>query len=145
MAASNIVLNDAQATPVAHTFVPIGPDKDGVFWYEDQSATNAIGYWKVSVELKRPPVAVAGQSSANRTFRVRIGLHEPIQEVVSNSTVSGIAPSPTVAYTLRSFAEYVLPERASLLDRKNLKKMLGTLVSTETQVTAAIETLLMPF
>jgi hypothetical protein len=31
--ASNIVKDDAQATPVTHTFVPLGPDKDGVFWF----------------------------------------------------------------------------------------------------------------
>nr|QDH86743.1 MAG: hypothetical protein H4Bulk46826_000002 [Leviviridae sp.] len=144
MAAANIVLADAQATPVNHTFVPLGPDRDGVFWFEDQSATSAIGYWRVSAQLKRPPVAKAGQNSSQRTFRAVIGLHEPIMETVSNNTVSGIAPAPTIAYTSRGFVELVIPERASLQDRKSLRKMVANLLA-EAQMTALCETLVTPY
>lgn len=121
--ATNIVLADAQAAPVNHTFVPVGRDNNGVFWFEDQSQANAIGYWRVSVEIRRPQAAAAGASSEGRTVRAIFGLHEPILETVSNSTVSGIAPAPTVAYVPRVFTEYVMPERSALLDRKNLRKM----------------------
>lgn len=144
MAASNIVLADAQATPVNHTFVPLGPDKDGVFWFEDQSATNAIGFWKISFQLKRPAAAQAGQSSDRRTYRAVIGMHEPILETVSNNTVSGIAPAPTVSYVLRSFAEFVLPERASAENRETLRKMVYNLLA-ETQAVALVEDLVMPY
>ena len=112
--ASNIVLADAAGTPVNHTFVPIGRDKAGVFWFEDQSAANAVGFWRISVEQKRPASPVAGTTSKDRAYRTVIGLHEPILETVSNSTVSGIAPAPTVAYIPRAFSEYVAPERSSL-------------------------------
>lgn len=138
--ASNIVLADAQATPVNHTFVPVGRDKNGVYWFEDQSAANAIGNWKISVDLQKPPVPVAKQSSEGRTIRSRIGLHEPILETVSNNTVSGISPAPTVSYVPRIFVEAVMPERAALIDRKNLRKMMASLLA-ETQVTALIENL----
>lgn len=138
--ASNIVLADALATPVNHTFVPIGRDAAGTFWFEDQSQANAIGFWKISVELKRPPPPVAGQSSAERTFRVKIGLHEPVLETLSNSTVSGILPAPMVSYTPRTFIEFVMPERASLQNRKDLRKMAANLL-TEAQVTASVEQL----
>lgn len=138
--ASNIVLADALATPVNHTFVPIGRDAAGTFWFEDQSQANAIGFWKISVELKRPPPPVAGQSSAERTFRVKIGLHEPVLETLSNSTVSGILPAPMVSYTPRTFVEFVMPERASLQNRKDLRKMAANLL-TEAQVTASVEQL----
>jgi len=138
--ASNIVLADAQATPVNHTFVPIGRDKNGVFWFEDQSASNAIGYWKVSVELNRPPAAQAKTSSEGRSMRARIGLHEPILETVSNNTVSGVAPAPTVSYVPRSFSEFILPERASLQNRKDLRKMMAGLL-TDTQVVSVVESL----
>lgn len=136
--ASNIVLADAQATPVNHTFVPIGRDKNGVYWFEDQSAANAIGFWKVSVEVTRPPVATAGQDSTGRTIRTRIGLHEPTLETVSNSTVTGISPAPTVAYVARSFQEFVIPERATLQNRKDLRKMAAALV-TDAQVVSVVE------
>lgn len=138
--ASNIVLADAQGTPVNHTFVPIGRDKNAVYWFEDQSAANAIGNWRISVEMTRPPVPVAQQSSSGRSIRARIGLHEPVLETVSNNTVSGIAPAPTVSYVPRSFSEFVLPERATLQNRKDLRKMMASLLG-ETQVTALVENL----
>lgn len=139
-AVAAITLADAQATPVNHSFVPLGPDSNGVWWFEDQSAASAIGYWKVSVELKRPGQPQAGESSANRVFRVRVALHEPVLETISNSTVSGITPAPTIAYTSRGFIEYVLPERSTLQNRKDLRKMLG-LLNSDTNITAVVETL----
>lgn len=136
--ATNIVLSDAAATPVAHTFIPLGRDSKNVFWFEDQSQTNTIGYWRISVEQKRPMPAQAGQNSKERTYRTVIGLHEPVLETVSNSTISGIPPAPTVAYVPRCFTEYVAPERSSLLDRKHLRKMNASL-QADAQITAVVE------
>lgn len=144
MAAVNIVLADAQGTPVNHTFVPLGPDSDGIFWFEDQSQASPIGYWRISYQLKRPPTASPGQSSANRTYRAVIGLHEPVLENTTNNTVSGIAPAPTISYTPRVFTEFVMPERCALLDRKNLRKMMWNL-SNEAQFIALVETLITPY
>jgi hypothetical protein len=144
MAAVNIVLADAQATPVNHTFIPLGPDKNGVFWFEDQSQASPIGYWRVSVALKRPTNAKAGSSSKDRVLRATIALHEPILENVTNSTVSGIAPAPTIAYANRCFVEFVLAERSSLQNRKDLRKMVATLLG-EAQVTAIVENLITPY
>lgn len=138
--ATNIVLADAQATPVNHTFVPIGKDAAGVFWFNDQSMSNAIGYWRISVDFKYPPAATAGQSSSNRNYRVRVGLHEPILENVTNATVSGIAPAPTVSYIPRVFTEYVMPERASLENRKTLRKMNAAL-NADANILAVVENL----
>jgi hypothetical protein len=138
--ASNIVLADAQGTPVNHTFVPIGRDKNGVYWFEDQSQANAIGFWQISIDVRRPGTPAAKQSSEGRTARVIVGLHEPILETVSNDTVSGIAPAPTVSYVPRTFTEYVMPERSSLQNRKDLRKMNYNL-QNEAQVVAAVETL----
>lgn len=141
-AASNLVIADAQATPVNHTFVPIGPDpKDMGFWFEDQSAASPIGYWRVKLTLKRPPAPQPGQSSATRSYRVIAELHMPTLENVSNSTVSGVSPAPTISYTLRSFCEYVIPERSSLQNRKDLRKMTGTLNSTVTLTGNLVEDL----
>jgi hypothetical protein len=124
--ATNIVVADAQATPVNHTFIPVGRDRNGVFWFEDQSATNSIGYWRISVETRRPGGAQAGVSSNGRTYRTVIGLHEPVLETLSNNS-AGITPAPTVAYVPRMFAEFVDPERSSLQNRKDMAKM-GPLV-----------------
>lgn len=140
-AAVNIVLADALATPVNHTFVPLGKDANGVFWFEDQSQSSAIGYWRVSYEMRRPAPAKVGSSSQNRVMRFVIGLHEPVLETLSNSTVSGIVPAPTLSYTPRVFTEYVVPERSSLQNRKDLRKMNYNL-QNETQLVAMVESLI---
>jgi len=144
MAAVNIVLADAQGTPVNHTFVPLGPDKDGIFWFEDQSQSNAIGFWRISMQLMRPPAAQAGSNSSNRVYRVKVNLHEPILETVSNDTVSGIAPAPTVSYVSRCLMEMLAPERGSLQNRKDLRKMQYQLCN-EAQYIALAETLILPY
>lgn len=138
--ATNIVLADAQATPVNHTFIPLGPDKNGVFWFEDQSASTPIGFWKISVDAKRPGPPSAGETSSKRLIRVKVGLHQPVLENTTNATVSGVAPAPTVSYIPRSFAEYLIPERSSLIDRQNARKMFANL-QANAQVVAAVETL----
>lgn len=145
MAIANIVLADAQATPVNHTFVFVGTDANGVLRFEDQSAASPIGYWSITIGLKRPAPATAGASSANRNYRAEVRLTMPILENVTNSTVSGIQPAPTISYVLRaSDGEFTIPERASLQNRKDLRKMYAALLA-EAQVTALLETLVKPY
>lgn len=138
--ATAIVLADAQATPVNHTFNPSGLDANGVYWFVDRSQANAVGYWKISVEVRQPAPATAGQSSNNRVNRIKIGLHEPILETMGDSSASGILPAPTVAYVPRAFTEYVIPERASSLDRENIQKMSANLLDNA-QIAAIVKDL----
>lgn len=138
--ATSIVLADAQATPVSHTFIPLGFDKNGVYWFEDQSQASPIGYWKISAEFKRPMAPQPGENSNGRVIRVRWGLHQPVLENVTNSTVSGVAPAPTVSYIPRSFVESIIPERASLLNRQDGRKMMYNL-QANAQYIAMVETL----
>lgn len=140
MPLSNIVLADAQATPVNHTFAPQGADSNGVEYLTDYSGPNAIGYWKISLQTLAPQNARAGEDSKNRTYRVKVGLHEPILETLSNSTSSGILPAPTVAYIPRAFIEYVLPERSTLQNRKDIWKMLH-LLAANSQIQDFVENL----
>lgn len=138
--ATNIALSDALGTPVVHTFVPMGKDgRSDTFWYVDQSQSNAIGFWRVSVEIKQPETPKAGQSSAERNYRFRIGLHEPVLETLSNNS-SGLVPSPTVAYIPRVFTEYILSERSSLQNRKDLRKMNYNL-QNDANIIAVVENL----
>lgn len=139
--AANIVLMDAQATPVSHTFIPIGKDQNGVYWFEDQSQANAIGFWKISIEVKKPlPGAPGAKSGTDRVIRVKLGIHEPSMETLGTSD-SGLPPPPTISYISRSSSEFILPERSSLQNRKDLRKMTGNLIS-DAQVVAAVENLI---
>jgi hypothetical protein len=138
--ATNIVLADAQATPVNHTFIPIGKDESDVFWFVDQSQANEIGYWKVSVEIKKPPLTPKpGETSSSRVTRVKISLMEPILETLS-SNAAGYTPAPTVAYIPRANMEYVLHERCSLSNRKDIRKMAFNL-QNDSNIIAIVENL----
>lgn len=139
-AASNIVLADAQATPVNHTFVPMGKDAQGVMWYEDQSQSNPLGYWKLSIEVKKPFAMAAGsKSDSTRVIRVKYALHEPTLETLGTAD-NGLTPPPTIAYVTRGQGEFILPERSSLQNRKDIRKMTALLLA-DAQLVAAVETL----
>lgn len=139
--AVNIVLADALATPVNHTFIPLGKDAQGVFWFEDQSQVSPIGYWRISAELKRPlPGGPNAQSSSDRVARVKLTLHEPALETLGTSD-SGLTPPATIAYISRVSTEYVLPERGSIQNRKDLRKMNSNL-QENAQVVAMVENLI---
>ena len=139
--ASNIVLADALGTPVNHTFVPLGPDSKGVFWFEDQSAAAGIGNWKISVEIRRPGPAKQGDNSSGRTNRVVLGLHEPILETLGNNSVSGVVPAPTLSYISRAIVDVIMPERATLQNRKDLRKMFALLLADTGNIIPVIENL----
>lgn len=143
-AVSAIVLADAQATPVNHTFTPLGPDKNGVWWFEDQSQSTPIGYWRISIQLVRPAPAGNGMASAsNRVNRVKVGFHMPAMETLGTNA-AGLTPPPTVAYVDRGSVEYILAERDSLQNRKDLRKMLYNL-QANTQVIDMVENLINVF
>lgn len=138
-AVANIVLNDAQGTPVAHTFIPLGPDNNGVWWFEDQTGTASIGYNRISMKLVRPKPAVAGDNSDKRVNRVKVSLLTPKVEALGTAD-SGYTPSPTIAYTPRCDIEFVMSERSLLQDRKDLRKYVDFLLA-ETQLTNMVENL----
>lgn len=138
--ASNIVLADALATPVNHTFIPMGPDQNGVYWFEDQSQANALGYWRISVEVKRPlPGAPGAASSSDRVARVILAMHEPTLETLGTAD-NGLTPPPTISHITRTRKEYILPEKGSKLERQHIRKMSNALENI-TLIIACIEDL----
>lgn len=134
-AVAAIVLADAQGTPVNHTFTPLGPDANGVWWFEDQSQSTPIGYWRISVQLKRTPPARNGQaSSSNRVNRAVLTLHQPTLETLGTND-AGITPPPTVAYVDRVSTEFIFAERNSLQNRKDIRKMGANLLANADIIT----------
>lgn len=138
-AVANIVLNDAQATPVAHTFIPIGPDDLGAWWYEDQSTSESIGYNRISLQLKRVGNPAPGSNSKDRVNRIRVAIHCPSLETLGTND-AGLTPPPTVAFIERVAVEFVIPERANLQNRKDLRKFAVGLLA-ETQLVNMVEAL----
>ncbi len=138
-AVANIVLADAQATPVNHTFIPIGPDAQGTWWWEDQSGSASIAYNRISMNLKRASNPAAGSNAGTRMNRVSIGIHTPVLETLGTND-AGYTPAPTVAYIPRVMIEFVLPDRASLAERKDIRKYADYLLANA-QMVSAIEDL----
>jgi len=137
---ANIVINDGQATPVAHTFAPAKALADYAL-LEDRTAGIYVGYNKLTFSLQRP---TGSAQSATRNLKLSIKIETPKLEVVSNNTVSGIAPAPTVSY--RPVAELVVtfPERCSLQDRKDLQAYIKNLLAN-TFATDAFEKYELPY
>lgn len=129
-AIANIVINDALATPVAHTFAfgAIENDKSvGTVMYEDRASGVYIGYNKLTLSVRRP---TGDARHGSRNLRLSVKIETPKLEVLGNSS-TGITPPPTVSY--RPVAEIVvtMPERSSLQDRKDLQAFLvGSLSNT---------------
>jgi hypothetical protein len=137
-AIANIVLNDAAATPVAHTFNPSRQGLVGgsqVAEYEDRvvNAGIPVGFFRLNLDFSRP-------QPQRRSYRIKLKLETPVLENTSNSTVTGIAPAPTVSYVPLAQVDVVIPERASLQVRKDLRKMLYEALNNA-QVVSAIENL----
>lgn len=139
-AISNIVINDGQGTPVAHTFAPAKTSADYALC-EDRVSGIYIGYNKLTMKLTRP----AGPSQmATRNLKLSILIETPKLEVVSNSTVSGIPPAPTISYRPSVELMAILPERCTLQDRKDLQAYIKNLLSNAF-VTDAFEKYELPY
>ncbi len=134
---TSISLADAQATPVTHVFTPIGVENN-VWTWEDQSSPSAIGFWRITASLTRPPAGTAGQP-ASRVNRVKLTFSQPQLETLGTND-AGYTPPPTVAYVERFNCEFVLAERDVLQNRKDLRKMSMNLLN-DSQIVAMIESL----
>jgi len=115
-AVGNIVINDGQGTPVAHTFSPSTVTTE-VVSYHDRSGGIVLGYPELSIGQVLPK---NGQGSIKQTFRISV----PTLETVTGSTGEGFAPKPTLAYKERAFVEVYHDPRSSLQERKNLNAYL---------------------
>lgn len=140
-ARGNIVLNDGQATPVAHTFSPNSGDGNvpgvSVISYEDRSSGIQVGFPTIAIATRKP-------NRTNRNYKITANVRVPVMENVSNSTVSGIAPAPTVAYDVSSTHHFTLPERSTLAARKDLLAYVKNLCIHAVMV-QAVETLESPW
>lgn len=138
--ATNIVLADALATPVNHTFIPIGPSNSGAKYdmvWEDQSQPSPNGYWRIGVRFERPTMQ---QRIAGATMRIRTHLMQPVLEAISPAA-SGLTQPPTVAYVPKVETVYLISDRSDLQTRKHLRKMNAGL-QNEPQIVAMVENLI---
>lgn len=122
-------INDGEIAPIAHTFTPLGPDKDGVQWFEQSvpAPANGLAAKRFSITVKR---ATPG-NQLNGVTRITGRFWYPVMETLATSD-SGITPPPTISYQLYAEIRYVLPERSNEQERKNLKVLVSNLQGSTT-------------
>lgn len=120
-AIGNIVINDGKATPVAHTFSPVA--QTGLLSsFADRSGGISVGYPTITISTAQP-------SKTSRLYKARLKVVFPILETLSNSTMSGITPAPTKAYDVSADITFMMPERSTLADRKDILALAKNLLS----------------
>lgn len=125
---ANIVLPDGLGVPVNHTFSKVklgdGPSADiQIASWEDRVSGFSVGFNKITQSQRFPGKNV-------KSTKISVKITAPVMEVVSNSTVSGIPPAPTVSYTPLCTIDVVLPERSSLASRADLYAFIAAYVAT---------------
>lgn len=127
-----LTLADGLATPVNHTFSPVNIDQAGVARWADRSGGIALGYPVVSFSNRMP-------TKGSRNYRLMAKVVTPVLEQTSASTATGIQPAPTKAYDLIFTCEFVLPERSTLQQRKDLLAYAKNFLGSAAVVTPAVE------
>ncbi len=111
-AIATVALQDGQTTPVSHNFDPVNIVAEVAKW-SDRSGGIALGMPAISFSVRNP-------TKSSRAYKVTAKVVTPILEVTSPSTSTGIQPAPTKAYDLLANIEFVLPERSTLAQRKDI-------------------------
>ncbi len=131
-----IVINDGQATPVAHTFNPIvsGPDQ---LYRESQSGLALVGQGRVTMSEKLIP-------NGDGVNRVTLRLELPALETVTAQNAQGYTAAPKVAYTNTVIVQFLLPGRGTAAQRKDLRVLTANLLANA-QVVDLVENLATPY
>lgn len=129
-AQANITLNDGAATPVAHTFQARGADMKLAKW-TDTSAGVGLGMGVLTLTYNQ-------SAGTNATYKVEGRVTIPVMEVISGSD-GGFVPVPKVAFNLFAKFEIVIPNRASLQNRKDILAYAKNYLSSTTVSDAVVD------
>lgn len=103
---ANLVLADGQATPVNHTFTPVGT-KNAIAIWKDKATGIPAAYPTITYGLREP-------SKVYPAYKVSTKVALPVLETAPTFLV------PTKAYELLLTIEAVLPDRCTDQNRKDL-------------------------
>jgi len=107
-------LSLSDSVPAAHTFTP-RKIVEGIAKWQDKISGIALGFPTITVSLREP---LKGQVVP--TYKIQLKFIVPKMEVVTPSTYNGITPAPTKAYDCVAVLDFLVPERSTTLERKDL-------------------------
>lgn len=124
--ASPIIINDGAATPVAHTFTPMGKDKKGVLWYIQTNPVplNRLGAKRIGYKADMDPTL---SNQLRAITKTQYSVLYPILEVLGTSA-SGLTPPATVAYTDVARSSFERPDRALTQEAKDTRVLMQNLL-----------------
>ncbi|DAD51587.1 TPA_asm: coat protein [ssRNA phage Gerhypos.4_17] len=120
---TSLVVNDGQATPVAHTFLPAKTTADYAL-FEDRVSGIYMGFNKWSVLVKRPDQRDADRNARGRNILITQTLEFPQLEIISGTTASGYVAAPSVAFRPQVEVRWKLPEQCTQQNRADLHALL---------------------
>lgn len=123
-AIGNITINDGATTPVAHTFSPVGISGD-VAKFADRSGGISLGFPQITISSVAP-------TKTSRLYKARIKVVLPVLENSTGTASNGFAPAPTKAYDLMADMTFILPERSTQQNRKDLLAFVKNLLAHAT-------------
>ena len=125
-AIGNLVINDGQTTPVAHTFAPV-TIQGTIAKYADRSGGIPVGFPVIWLDAREP-------KSGSALWKCSMTIMVPTLEQTSPSTASGIQPAPTVAYFHTTKIDWLFPVRGALQERKNQRSFTYNLLAHATVI-----------
>lgn len=133
-----IVINDGQATPVAHTYNPIQTGELATYKRNGDTSVPVVGFESILLSLKE------ANGSSEAVNRAKFTLRIPVLETPSGGASSGYVAPPKVAYFLMAQLEFILPNRSTAAQRKDLRVLCANALANS-QVVALIEQLERPY
>lgn len=128
---------DGQGTPVAHVFNPVQTG-EATYKRNGDTAVPVIGFESVVLTLKDANGSSEAVSRAKATLRI------PVLETPAGGTGTGYVAPPRVAYFMMATLEFILPNRSTAAQRKDLRVLSANLLANA-QVVSLIESLERPY
>jgi len=106
---ANVVINDMEATPIAHTFLPV--QQSPVAKYRENVVDIPVaGQGTITVAL----------TNKSSLYKVRVQLEMPVMEEATAQNAAGYTAAPKTAHTLRADVTFFAHSRTTEQQRKNL-------------------------
>ena len=109
-----ITIDDGQTTPVAHIYNPI-MTLPPTYVRNGDSSVPVVAQEKLVSSLKQ------GANTSDAINRAKMTLLIPVLETPSGGSSSGYVAPPKVAYYLQANVEFLLPNRSTEVQRKDLR------------------------
>lgn len=119
-AQANIIAFDGAATPVSHTFVPIGVASDS-------KSGELVANWREAITTVPTYAQIQVKTSErklnNGLLRVAVQVSVPVMESVSGQNAAGYTAAPKVAYTNQITVVGNFHERSTIAERRLVRQL----------------------